>query len=134
MTPGPQPQLTPLQLSILRALWQRGEATVPVVREALRGERQLAQNTVATVLSRLEKQGLVTHRNEGRQFVYRAALAEQEAEGSMVEELTERVFEGDYARLFAHLLDRRQVAADDLQRIKEMIETRERELSAEEEV
>jgi predicted transcriptional regulator len=129
----PQPQLTPLQLSILRVLWERGEARVPEVREALRQTRRLAQNTVATVLSRLEKQGLVAHRSEGRQFVYRALVEERAAQQSMVEELAERVFEGDYARLFAQLLERAEVAPGDLERIKELIEARERELAAGEE-
>lgn len=129
----PKPQLTPLQLSVLRVLWQRGEARVPEVRAELRAERPLAQNTVATVLSRLEKQGLVTHRSEGRQFVYRALLEEEEAQEGMVEELAERVFEGDYSRMFAHLLERAEVEPGELERIKQLIEDRERELGSEEE-
>jgi len=125
---SPAPQLTALQLAVLRVLWECGEARVPEVRKALEGDRNLAQNTVATVLSRLEKQGLVTHRMEGRQFVYRPVIQEQEAEKTMVGELTERVFEGDYGRLFAHLLDRPEVAEEELGRIKQLIEARERKL------
>lgn len=126
--PPTHPQLTPLQLSILRVLWERGEAPVPEVRSALSGERALAHNTIATVLTRLEKQGLVTHRTEGRQYVYRALIVESEAKASMVEELTDRVFEGDLALHFAQLLGRADVAPGDLDRIKQMIENREREL------
>ncbi len=52
------PQLTSLQLSILRVLWTRGEARVPEVCEGLKSTRNLAKNTIATMLSRLEKQGI----------------------------------------------------------------------------
>ncbi len=126
-------QLTALQLSILRVLWDRGEARVPEVCADLKGPRSLAKNTVATVLSRLEKQGVVTHRTEGRQFVYSAVLDEQNAQDSMVVELAERAFEGDKTKMFAHLLGQSDVAPGDLERIKDMIEARERELNAGEE-
>src|SRR5439155_4455471 len=55
-------QLTELQLAILRVLWDKGEATVQDIWEALHAERGLAQTTVATMLSRLERRGVVTRR------------------------------------------------------------------------
>src|SRR5437773_2584128 len=55
-------QLTELQLAILRVIWDRSEATVQDVWEALHAERGLAQTTVATMLSRLERHGVVTRR------------------------------------------------------------------------
>ena len=50
-------QLTELQLAIMRVLWDRSEATVQEIWEALHAERGLAQTTVATMLSRLEQIG-----------------------------------------------------------------------------
>ena len=61
--------LTDLQLAIMRILWDRAEATVVEVQTRLRPERDLAQTTIATLLSRLEKRGVVEHRLDGRQFV-----------------------------------------------------------------
>ena len=87
-------QLTELQLAILRRLWSNQEATVADIWEALHDERGLAQSTLATMLSRLERRGVVTHRTEGRQFIYRALITEADARHSMVSELTERLFEG----------------------------------------
>ena len=88
-------QLTALQLAILRVLWDRGEATVQDIWEALHAERGLAQTTVATMLSRLERRGVVTRRAppESRQYHYRAAVTEREVQHSMVGELTERLFD-----------------------------------------
>ena len=66
-------QLTELQLAILRVIWDRGEATVQDIWEALHAERGLAQTTVATMLSRLERRGVVTRRAQSRPYPYRAA-------------------------------------------------------------
>jgi len=113
--------LTSLQIAILRVLWQRGEASVSEICEALRPDRALAQTTVATVLSRLEKRGVVTHRREARKFLYRTAITEDDVRGSMVNELTDRLFHGDVAELVNHLLAERDIGADDLARVKELI-------------
>lgn len=124
--------LTELQLALMRVLWERHEATVVEVQEALEPERRLAQSTVATLLSRLEKKGVLSHRVEGRQYVYRAVVSEAEVRGSMVRELgvlARRLFQGDVAALVSHLLTAQDVAPGDLSRVRELIEARERELN-----
>ena len=67
-------ELTALQISILRLLWDRGEASVAGVWEALYPDRRLAQTTIATLLSRLERRGVVTRRAAERQYLYRALV------------------------------------------------------------
>ena len=117
-------QLTELQLAILRVLWDRSEATVQEIWEALHAERGLAQTTVATMLSRLERRGVVTRRAppQSRQYHYRAAVTEREVQHSMVGELTERLFDGDVTALVQHLLTAEDVSPGDIARIRDMIE------------
>src|SRR2546430_7054651 len=115
-------QLTELQLAILRVLWNRSEATVQEIWEALHAERGLAQTTVATMLSRLERRGVVTRRAQARQNHYRAAVTEQEVQHSMVGELTERLFDGDVTALVQHLLSGEDVSPGDIAKIRDMIE------------
>lgn len=115
-------QLTELQLAILRILWTRGEATVLDIWEALHAERGLAQTTIATMLSRLERRGVVTRRAQARQYHYKAAVTEAEVQHSMVGELTERLFDGDVTALMQHLLSGSDVSPGDLAKIRQMIE------------
>jgi len=123
--------VTELQLAILQVLWERGEATVLDLHDALRGERRIAQSTVATLLARMEKKRFVEHRSEGRQYVYRALVNEGQVQRSVVSEFTDlagRLFEGDVPAMVSHLLTTSEVDRDDLARIREMIERREAEL------
>jgi predicted transcriptional regulator len=101
------------------------------VQESLRPDRDLALTTVATLLSRLAKKGLVTHRTDGRVYVYRAAVEESQVKRSVVSEFTEladRLFAGDVAELVTQLLSERDVDAADLAKVRAMIEQREAEL------
>jgi predicted transcriptional regulator len=114
-------QLGDLQLAILRVLWRQGEATAADVHEALLPERGLAPTTIATMLSKLEKRELVTHRTEGRQYIYRATVAQEEARRSMVSEFVDRAFLGDPAALLNHLLTECDLGAEELARLRRMI-------------
>jgi predicted transcriptional regulator len=114
-------QLTDLQLALLRVLWARDEATVAEMVEALRPERELAPTTVATLLSRLEKRGVVSHTSRARQYVYRACVSEEEVRDSMVNGLTDTLFGGDVAALMSHLLDARAIRPGDLDKVRDLI-------------
>ena len=59
----------------MKLLWEHGEMTVAELQETLDSQSPLAYSTVATVVSRMEKKGLVTHRNEDR--VYHRRRPEQ---------------------------------------------------------
>ena len=116
-------ELTELQLAILRLLWDRGEATVAELWEALYEERGLAQTTIATLVTRLQRRGIVARRTRDRQFVYRAMITEADVQQSMVSELTERLFAGDPAALVSHLISASDMSPGDLARVKQMIES-----------
>ena len=112
-----------LQYAIMRVLWDEGEATVARVQERLEhgDERDRALTTIATMLTKLERKGVVTHRAEGRQFVYRARIAEKDVHRSMVADLTQRLFRGDFTALVSHLLSEQEIDARELERLKTLI-------------
>ena len=111
-----------LQHAIMRILWDRGEATVAEVHEALYDDRGLAPTTIATMLRKMEDKGVVDHRVDRRHFVYRATISEQEVRSTMVSELVERLFAGDPAALVSHLVDDRSITADELERARELLD------------
>ena len=114
--------LTDLQLALMEVLWDAEEATVAEVHESLLEQRGLAMTTVATLLSRLEKRGVVTHRTEGRQYVYRPLVSRDVVCESMVSALTDRLFQGDVTALVSHLLTASAISPGDLARVRKMIE------------
>jgi BlaI family transcriptional regulator, penicillinase repressor len=122
------PRLTAPQLAVLRVLWERSEATVAQVQAALHVDRPLAATTIATLLSRLEKRGIVAYRIVGRQYVYRAVLSENDARHHALGEVTQGLFEGDIATMVSQLLASHELRPGDLARVKALIDAKEQEL------
>ena len=115
-----------LQLAIMRILWNRDEATVAEVHEALEPERGLALTTIATMLTKMEKKGVVDHRAEGRRFIFRPLVSEDQVRRSMVSGLTSQLFRGDVTALVHHLLEH-DIDARELAQLRELIASRGRE-------
>ena len=111
-----------LQLAIMRVLWGRGESTVADVHETLEPERGLALTTIATMLVKMEKKGVVDHRTEGRKFIYRPLVSEGQVRRTMVSDLTTQLFRGDVAALVNHLLAEHDIRPQELAQLRELID------------
>lgn len=123
-------RLGELQLAIMRVLWDAREATVSEVREALEPAKQRAPTTIATMLTKMEKKGVVDHHVEGRQFVYHPTVSEEEVTRTMVADLTRQLFEGDVTALVSHLITEQEIDSKELGRLRRMIGKRVREEGA----
>lgn len=117
-------RLGDLQLKIMKVLWQRGECAVSDVFTDISKEQDLAYTTIATMLRKMEARSLVTHRADGRTFIYRAAIDSHSVTCNMSEHLLDRLFEGSLADLVCHLLQTRDVSRDELVKIEKLIAER----------
>ena len=121
-------RLGDLQLKIMKRLWDRGEATVADVHQALGTKPDLAYTTVATMLRKMEARNLVAHREEGRSFVYRPAVPSEAITRGMADHLIERLFEGSLADMVSHLLTTREVSREELSKLEKLIAERKKKL------
>jgi predicted transcriptional regulator len=121
---GPK-NLGDLQLAILRALWQRGEAAVAEVHAAL-ADRGLALTTIATMLRKMEEKQLVSHRENGRQFLYRAEVDPEQVQRNLVGDLVSRLFDGDPLALVSHLLRAGDLDVAELDALRQQLAAAER--------
>jgi predicted transcriptional regulator len=122
-----------LQLAIMQVLWNRGESTVAEVHEALEPERGLALTTIATMLTKMEKKGVVDHRAEGRRFIYHPQVSEGQVRRTMVADLTSQLFRGDVTALVNHLLSEHEIDRRELTQLRALISAHEEAQDSKEE-
>ena len=120
MTLGPD--LSGLQLAVIRVLWDKGEASAAEVQLAMKRSRPLAITTVSTLLARLEKKGIVAHRSAGRTFVYRARVGELDMRRKAISSVIRNLFRGNPSEVVGQILSERDVSEEDLERMRRMIQ------------
>ena len=109
-------------------LWERSAAPVAIVHEELGGSAQFAYTTIATMLRKMEAKGLVSHREEGRSFIYLPTVAEEEVSSSMSDDLLDRLFGGSLTQAVNHLLTHREVSRSELRELERLIAERKKKL------
>lgn len=119
-----QPDLAALsesQQEIMKIVWDHGEVSARQVREILLQSRDVARNTVRTLLERMEEKGWLTHREEGRTFLYSAVQQRHDTAGQKIVEVLDQLCGGSPENLMNALLDYRGLSADELSRVRKML-------------
>src|SRR5437764_10263233 len=104
-------------MEILKALWELGSASVREVRERMCPNGELAFNTVQTLLRIMDEKGLVTHRLEGRTFVYSPRCSRERVTSRFLQ----KVFDGALDQFVLSVLSTRDVSAAELRELERLI-------------
>jgi predicted transcriptional regulator len=116
---------TDRELDVMSVLWDATSATVAEVRERLADD--LAYTTVLTVLRTLEQKGYAGHTGEGRAYRYHPLVKREAAGRSALRRLVDKVFDGSPELLMTQLVSDKQLTAEELRRLRRLLEERLRE-------
>ncbi|TAE93000.1 MAG: BlaI/MecI/CopY family transcriptional regulator [Verrucomicrobia bacterium] len=105
MSTNPPILPSPLELQVLRVLWQMGASTVTAVCDSMMDDKERAYTTVLTVLQNLEKKGLVHREKIGRAHLYEAAYAETQILGPLMEEFVRSNYGGAWHQAVWQMLE-----------------------------
>jgi predicted transcriptional regulator len=115
------PPMSEAQREIMEIFWQRGEAGVGEVWRTLVKRRQVARNTILTLITRLADKGWLVPRREGNAFRYTPAFPKQRSQAEEIRRLVDTVFDGSAECLVMTLLEGGGLSPDEAERIREMI-------------
>ena len=114
--------MTDGELRLMRVLWEKGQATVGEVVDTLNTGPKPAYNTVLTLLRIMERKGYVSHRKDGRAFIFMPTVDRADVSRSALRTLVDRFFEGSPRLLMLNLLEDGQLSPEALKQLKERIE------------
>ncbi len=114
--------MSPAETEVLRLVWQLGAATVQQVHDTLPEGRKIAYKTVQTLLRRLEEKGYLTHKAEGRAYVFCPAVKREAVVKRTVLDFLDRLFGGDPRPLMHFLAREGCIDAQDVEELKKLID------------
>jgi len=113
-------QLTPVELEIMKVLWETGPASVQTVQRQL--SRELAYTTVQTMLNVLHRKGKVTRAQTEKAYLYRPAVSRSQAVGHALGDLIEGMFGGSAESLVMSLVETKRLTPAKLSQLQKLIE------------
>jgi BlaI family penicillinase repressor len=121
VTLGNRQSLTELQQAIVDFIWKSGAATAEQVRHGLAPTHQLKDSTVRTLLRRLEDREYLTHRVEGKVFVYEASVPPRSMAARAVRQIIERFWSGSAEQFLAGMVDEKVLTAAQIRRLAQKV-------------
>jgi predicted transcriptional regulator len=123
---------TDRELEALKVLWDRGEATVREIADAINassakaggtsaGSPPLAYTTVLSLLQVMEQKGLVDHRREGKAYVYLPRVERESTFRQLAGSFLNKVFDGAVAEYLVHALGAKKLSSRELDELEAMI-------------
>jgi BlaI family penicillinase repressor len=114
------------ELEALKILWEREEMTVRDLADAINAtapspKDELAYTTVLSLLQVMEQKGFVTHRREGKAYVYLPKIPRQSTVRQLANTFLEKVFDGAVDEYLVHALESKRLSAAELDQLEAML-------------
>ena len=107
------------ELKIMDVLWREGETTAKHISEILNEEIGWNRNTTYTLIKRCIEKGAI-ERSEPN-FVCRALIPKEKVQEAETNELINKIYDGSADKLFAALLGRKKLSADQINKLKDIV-------------
>lgn len=128
-----KPRMTPAEWEIMKVVWAlEGPVSVRDVLEHAFPNGEKAYTTVQTVMNTLEKKKLLERRKTGLVNFYTPTRSREEVVKAEMSTLVTRLFGGSIPALANSLLSLEDLSLEEIERIKALIDEKERQLRGEE--
>jgi BlaI family transcriptional regulator, penicillinase repressor len=105
------------ELEILKVLWELGSANVRQVRERLCPNDELAITTVQTFLRIMDDKGLVSHKSQGRSFIYTPLYSRERATSRFLQQ----VFDNAMDQVIVSIITTTDASPEELKQLEKII-------------
>jgi BlaI family penicillinase repressor len=113
---------TEKELAILKVLWQYGPSTVRQVNDEINKTHKTGYTTTLKLMQIMTDKGLLVRDDSVFKHVYKPAFSAESTEKQIVGEMLDKVFSGSAQRLVMRLLSSKQVTAEELKKIRQLLD------------
>ena len=107
------------ELKVMGIIWNEGDVSAKYIADQLTKELGWNKNTTYTLIKRCIKKGAI-ERSEPN-FMCHALIPKEEVQEAETNELINKVYDGSADKLFAALLGRKKLPAEQIEKLKQIV-------------
>ena len=107
------------ELKVMDVLWKEGDMTAKKISDILKERVAWNMNTTYTLIKRCIAKGAIERREPN--FLCHALIPKEQVQEQETAELINKVFNGSADLLFASLLNRKNLSAEEIERLKQIV-------------
>ena len=119
----PIPRISEAEWEVMKVLWSKGPCSAgEIIETLLRLHPGRHPKTIKTYLGRLAAKKALGFRKEGRGYLYRPLVTENECVNAASESFLDRVFGGAIKPMLAHFVAHKKLSAEEIKELKRLLE------------
>lgn len=107
------------ELKVMDILWKEGDVPAKQIADTLTKEYGWNKNTTYTLIKRCMKKGAI-ERSEPN-FMCHALIPKEDVQEAETEALINKIYDGSVDKLFAALLGRKNLSAEQIEKLKQIV-------------
>ena len=107
------------ELKVMDVLWREGALPAKRISDILKEEIGWNMNTTYTVIKKCMAKGAIER--EEPNFLCRALIAKEAVQTAETDELIQKLYDGSADKLFAALLGRKKLSAEQIAKLKQIV-------------
>ena len=107
------------ELKVMGVLWNEGDVPAKHIADILNKELGWNKNTTYTLIKRCMKKGAI-ERTEPN-FICHALIPKEEVQEAETNELIDKIYDGSADKLFAALLGRKKLSAEQIEKLRQIV-------------
>jgi BlaI family penicillinase repressor len=111
---------------VMQEFWSRGEATSAEIIAAVTERQSWKPPTVQTLITRLVKKGALSFTRNGREYLYRPVVLEQDCVHEASRSFVNRVFGGKLAPLLSCFVEQEKLSREEIDELKRILEAKDK--------
>jgi BlaI family penicillinase repressor len=117
------PKISETEWEVMKVVWTKSPCSAGQIIEVLTAEDpSWHPRTVKTLLNRLVKKGALAFQKDGRAYLYRPAVTEEQSVDAASRSFLQRVFGGSLTPMLAHFVERRKLSSAEIKELKRILE------------
>lgn len=107
------------ELKVMSVLWNEGDVPAKYIADMLNKELGWNKNTTYTLIKRCMKKGAI-ERSEPN-FLCHALIPKEDVQEAETNELIDKIYDGSVDKLFAALIGRKKLSAEQIEKLKQIV-------------
>lgn len=116
------PQISDAEFEVMDVIWKYAPISTNEITDRLTRTKDWSPKTIYTMLSRLEKKGVIVHEKESRVFVYTPCVRKEQYIEAESRTLADRFFDGAMNRMVVSFLDQKELSSEDLDELQRILD------------
>ncbi len=108
------------ELKVMDVIWKEGDTAAKQIAAVLRGQIGWNVNTTYTLIKRCIAKGAIERREPG--FICHALISRGQVQEEETNELVDKIFDGSREKLFASLLGRESLNAEQIEKLRRIVD------------